>query len=74
MHKVIHIYLLLFVPSTFWAHSLLLNVFDNEDNTISVEGIFSTGEPAVEAQVLLKALKNGKILYKKRLCFIACYL
>jgi hypothetical protein len=49
------------------AHTLLMNVFDNEDNTITVSGAFSTGQPAVGAMVRLEALNTAQILYKKRL-------
>lgn len=49
------------------AHSLLMNVIDNEDDTITVVGEFSTGELAVGALVRLEALNSGEILYKKRL-------
>jgi hypothetical protein len=68
MNKIIKIFILLVTfQSLLFAHSLLLDVFDNEDNTIQVEGIFSTGEPASGAQILLESLIDGKILYKKRL-------
>lgn len=68
MNKIIQIPILLIVLQSFLlSHTLLLNIFDNEDNTIQVEGIFSTGEPASGAQILLKSLSGGKVLYKKRL-------
>lgn len=68
MNKIISIPILLIVfQSLLFSHTLLLNVFDNEDNTIQVEGIFSTGEPAVGAQILLKSLANDQSLYKQRL-------
>ena len=57
----------LLLPTFMYSHSLLLNVFDNEDNTITVEGTFSTGEAATGAQIRLEALSSGEILYKKRL-------
>lgn len=58
---------LLSLQQVIFAHSLLLNVFDNEDNTITVEGVFNTGEVATGAQVRLEALANGMLLYKDRL-------
>jgi len=69
MNKKVHILLILIItaPSYLFAHSLLLNVFNNDDNTIQVEGTFSTGEPANGAQILLKSLVDKKVLYKKRL-------
>lgn len=58
---------LLTLPSIIYAHTLLLNVFDNEDNTITVEGVFNTGQLANGAQIRLESLLSGKVLYKKRL-------
>ncbi len=59
--------LMVLIPSFIYAHSLLLNVFDNQDNTITVEGVFNTGELASGAQIRLESLISDKILYKKRL-------
>lgn len=62
------IVILMFLLTSFvYSHTLLLNVFDNEDNTITVEGVFSTGETAPGAQIRLESLSSGEILYKKRL-------
>ena len=64
---LINLLLLITMISTSYAHTLLLNVFDNEDNTITIEGVFNTGQLAVGAQIRLEALSNGNILYKERL-------
>ena len=64
---ILNLIFLLLLPTFMYSHSLLLNVFDNEDNTITVEGTFSTGEAATGAQIRLEALSSGEILYKKRL-------
>ncbi|NQY22526.1 MAG: hypothetical protein HRT41_00700 [Campylobacteraceae bacterium] len=64
--KHILIFLLVF-SANLYAHTLLLNVFLNDDNTISIEGAFSTGQKAQGALITLEALSDGKILYKKRL-------
>lgn len=64
---LINFILLLSLPSFIYAHTLLLNVFDNEDNTITIEGIFNTGEAATGAQIRVEALGSGELLYKKRL-------
>ena len=64
--KLILILSILFCPYIY-AHTLLLNVFLNDDNTISIEGAFSTGQKAQGALIILEALSDGKILYKKRL-------
>lgn len=49
------------------AHTLIMNVLDNEDNTITVVGEFSTGQKAVDAMIRLEALNSGDILFQKRL-------
>ncbi|NVJ54554.1 MAG: hypothetical protein HWD90_12765 [Campylobacteraceae bacterium] len=49
------------------AHTLLMDVIDNEDNTITVVGAFSTGEKTVGALVKLESLVSGEVLYQKRL-------
>jgi len=68
MTKIIQsLILLIILPSTFYAHSLLLNVFDNNDNTIEIEALFSTGEVAEGAEILLKSSSTNDILYKKRI-------
>lgn len=53
--------------STLYAHSLLMNIFDNEDNTITVMAEFSTGEKAAGALIRLESLVTGEVLYQKRL-------
>ena len=58
---------LLILPTFMYSHSLLLNVFNNDDNTITIEGGFSTGEAAPGAQIRIEALASGEVLYKKRL-------
>lgn len=64
---LISFFLIMSLQQMLFAHSLLLNVFDNEDNTITVEGVFNTGETATGAQVRLESLQSGELLYKKRL-------
>lgn len=67
MKKLILIVAIFIFPTFIQAHSLLLNVFDNEDNTITVEGIFNTGESGAGALIQLKSKNSNKILYEKRL-------
>lgn len=52
---------------TLYAHTLLMNVMDNENGTIVVMGQFSTGENAQGALVRLESLVTGEILFKERL-------
>ncbi|RXK10306.1 hypothetical protein CRV05_07770 [Halarcobacter bivalviorum] len=49
------------------AHTLIMDIIDNEDNTITVVGAFSTGEKTVGALVKLESLITGEVLYQKRL-------
>ena len=49
------------------AHTLLMNIIDNEDNTITISGVFSTGQGASGAMIRIEALNTAEILYKKRL-------
>lgn len=67
MKKIITFITIFMIPVSIFAHSLLLNVFDNEDNTITVEGIFNTGESATGAYIILENMKTTEVLYKKRL-------
>ncbi len=68
MNKKNYMYLLfLLLPAFLYAHTLILNVKDNKNNTITVKGFFDTGELASEALIRLEALATGEILYKKRL-------
>lgn len=63
--KMITIYL--FIVLNLNAHTLVMNILDNEDGTISVEGVFNTGEVAVGAMIRLESLVNGSILLKERI-------
>ncbi|WP_172658838.1 hypothetical protein [Halarcobacter ebronensis] len=53
--------------SSLFGHSLLMNVMDNEDNTITIAGEFTTGQLAPGAMLRLESLVNGTILFKQRL-------
>lgn len=67
MKKLTYLISTLLFATILNAHSLLMNLMDNEDNTILVSGEFSTGQLAVGAMVRLESLVSGEILYKKRL-------
>jgi len=47
------------------AHSLFMNLNDNEDGTVTVEGMYSTGAVASKTEVRLESL-DGKVLLKGR--------
>lgn len=58
---------LLLIQNIVFAHTLILESFDNEDGTMEVTGAFSTGARAEGAEVRIESLISGEILYKKRL-------
>ena len=53
---------LFFNPQVF-AHTLFMMVEDNEDGTVTVKGVFSTGAMAAAVEVRLEDEK-GKVLWK----------
>ena len=46
-----------------WAHTLYMTVEDNEDETVTVQGMFSTGVTGAGIEVRLEDEK-GKVLWK----------
>ena len=46
-----------------WAHTLYMTVEDNEDGTVTVQGMFSTGAVGAWVEVRLED-ENGKVLWK----------
>lgn len=65
--KIKSILVLLLLSLNLNAHTLIMDIIDNEDNTITVVGAFSTGEKTVGALVKFESLITGEILYQKRL-------
>jgi len=59
--------LCLLLLTNLYAHTLIMNMMDNEDDTITIEGMFSTGESAVDAMIRIEALNSGEVLFQKRL-------
>lgn len=49
--------------TTAFAHTLFMNVDDNEDGTVLVEGLYSTGTMAAHTPVLVKDA-DGVVLWK----------
>jgi len=66
MKKTLSIILLL-LATNIYAHTLIMNIIDNEDDTITIVGEFSTGQSAVDAMIRIEALNNGDTLFAKRL-------
>lgn len=67
MKKLTTVVFLLITPMYLFGHSLVLNVFDNGDNTISIEGAFNTGESAAGALVRIELIESGEVIVKQRL-------
>jgi len=55
--------LALILNSQAMAHTLFMTVEDNEDRTVTVQGMFSTGAVAARVEVRLEDEK-GKVLWK----------
>jgi len=56
----------LFLPLFMMAHTLVFNAYDNEDGTMEVEGMFSTGQSTEGANFKLVSIASAEILYEKR--------
>ena len=55
--------LLLILNFHAWAHSLFMTVEDNEDGTVTIQGMFSTGATGAGIEVRLEDEKS-KVLWK----------
>ena len=66
MKKILTIIYLLMITNLY-AHTLVMNLLDNEDDTLTIVGQFSTGQNAVDAMVRIEALNTGALLFQKRL-------
>lgn len=64
--KKILIALSLFCTLSF-SHNLIMEVLNNDDNTLTVVGGYDTGDKAGGAMIRFESLNTGAILYKKRL-------
>lgn len=59
--------LLICTQTVLFAHSVVLNIADNEDGTIEIFGGFSTGQSAAGAKLIIKSELDSKILYENRI-------
>lgn len=59
--------LIILLSSSLFSHKILLNLIDNEDGTIIIEGAFDTGGTAAGALIKVESLLSSKILFEKRL-------
>lgn len=67
MKKLIILFAICLTGTLVHAHTLLMEVLDNENNTVTVTAEFSTGQNAAGAQIRLESLASGKVLFKQRL-------
>lgn len=59
--------ILMLVFTSLFAHKILLNVIDNDDDTLTLIGGYDTGQSAANAQIRLEALSDGRVLFEARL-------
>ncbi len=60
------VFLLAMMPALSQAHTLYMNVLDNGDGTVTVEGLFSTGGSAAGLPLILED-NEGNILKKMKM-------
>ncbi|WP_147820747.1 hypothetical protein [Salidesulfovibrio onnuriiensis] len=66
MKTVLATLLALFLcAGTTLAHTLFMTVTDNEDGTVTVEGMYSTGTAASDTELRLEG-PNGRVLFQGR--------
>ena len=58
---------LLSLQLSIYAHTLLFNTIDNEDGTMEIIGMFSTGVSAEGATIKVISQASSKVLYQQRL-------
>ena len=57
---------LFILPVTIFAHSLIFDAFNNEDGTMEITAMFSTGASAQGATVKIISLATLETIHKKR--------
>ena len=68
MKQLIKIFVFVSLSLNFlFAHSVVLNVVDNEDGTMEIFGGFSTGQSAAGAKIFIKSKIDNKILFEDRI-------
>ncbi|AXX91399.1 hypothetical protein CPU12_03055 [Malaciobacter molluscorum LMG 25693] len=67
MKKIVKIVIILLIPYFLYAHELEMNIVNNNDNTLTISGMFNTGETAAGALLKLEAKNTKEILFQKRL-------
>ncbi|MFW5498807.1 MULTISPECIES: hypothetical protein [unclassified Maridesulfovibrio] len=55
---------ILLMSSQAYAHSLFMSLTDIDENTIEVEGMYSTGETAVKTPIKIYRTKDNTLLWQ----------
>lgn len=58
---------ILLLQLNIFAHTLVFDTIDNEDGTMEVIGMFSTGASAEGATVKIISLANSKVIFQERI-------
>lgn len=66
MKKSLKIIFFILVPIYLFGHELIMNITDNKNNTVTVNGKFNTGEDITGALLQLKSTISNEVLFEKR--------
>jgi hypothetical protein len=66
MKKILKIIFLILVPIYLFGHELIMNITDNKNDTVTVNGKFNTGEDITGALLQLKSTISNEVLFEKR--------
>lgn len=67
MNNIFKIALIFLTPIYLFAHELVLNLYDNKDGTMQIEGKFNTGESAAGILVKIDTLHSNETIFQQRL-------
>ena len=67
MKIIFKIVLILLTPLYIFAHDLVVNLYDNKDGTMQIEGKFNTGESAAGVLVKINTIHSNETIFQQRL-------
>ncbi|QKF72505.1 putative membrane protein [Aliarcobacter faecis] len=67
MKKLFKIVLIFLTPLYIFAHELVVNLYDNKDGTMQIEGKFNTGESAAGILVKINTIHSNETIFQQRL-------
>ncbi|MCK9337263.1 MAG: hypothetical protein M0P43_05495 [Arcobacteraceae bacterium] len=67
MQSFVKILFLVLLHSVLYSHTLVLDMMDNNDDTMTIRGMFNTGESASGALIKIESLDSQEILFQQRL-------